>query len=59
MLLFLQVKNNNVKHVIIDFTLNELFYDFKVNNTLKMLFDLLLKNFSCLRLIKRKKQNLL
>ena len=49
------MKNNNVKHVIINFAFNELIYEFKINNTLKMLFNLFLKNFNRLRQIKREK----
>ena len=51
----MQVKNNNVIHVIIDFALNELIYDFKINDKLNMLTNLLSKNFDRLRLVKREK----
>ena len=52
---FLQTKNNNVKHNVIDFAFNELTYEFKINDTFEMLFDLSSKNFNRLRQIKRKK----
>ena len=55
MLSYLQTKNNNVKQFVIDFTLNEITYDFKINDNLKMFFDLSSKNFNRLKLIKREK----
>ena len=51
---FIQVENNNVIHVIIEYTSNELIYEFKINDTLNMLANLLFENYSQLRQIKRK-----
>ena len=51
---YLQVENNNVMHIIIDFASNELIYDFKINDKLSMLTNLSSKNFDRLRLIKKK-----
>ena len=52
-LFFLQTKNNNVVHVIIEYAFNELVYDFKVNDTLDLLADLFSENYSQLRQLKR------
>ena len=52
---YLQIENNNVIYVIIDFVSNELTYDFKINDKFKMLIDLSLKNFNRLRFVKQKK----
>ena len=52
---YFQTKNNNVKQFIIDFAFNEITYDFKVNDNLKMFFDLFSKNFNRLKLIKDEK----
>ena len=52
-LFFFQIESNNVKQFATSFALNELAYDFKVNDTIDMLFDLLSKDYSRLRLIKR------
>lgn len=52
MLLFLQVKSNNVKQFFIKFVSNELAYDFKINDIINMLTNLLSKNYNRLRLIK-------
>ena len=51
---FLQTKNNNVIHVIIDYVFNEFAYDFKINDILKFLTNLLTKNYNQFREIKRK-----
>ena len=51
---YLQNENNNVIYVIIDFVLNELTYEFKINDKLNMLTNLSSKNFDRLRLIKKK-----
>ena len=50
---FLQVENNNVVHVTIEYSSNELIYEFKINDTLNMLTDLSFENYSQLRQIKR------
>ena len=50
---FIQINNNNVVHDIIEYVLNELIYEFKINDTLNMLTDLLFENYSQLRQIKR------
>ena len=55
MLSFMQAKSNNVKQFITRFALNELIYEFKMNNTIDILIDLLSKDYSRLRLIKREK----
>ena len=55
MLSYFQTKNNNVKQFVIDFAFNEITYDFKINDNLKMFFDLSSKNFNRLKLIKREK----
>ena len=52
-LFFLQTKNNNVVHVIIEYAFNEFVYDFKVNDTLNLLVDLFSKNYNQLRQLKR------
>ena len=54
MFFFLQTKNNNVVYVVIKYALNELIYNFKINNTLKFLIDLSTKNYNQFRQIKRK-----
>ena len=51
---FIQVDNNNVVHVIIEYASNELIYEFKINDTLNMLTNLLFENYNQLRQIKRK-----
>ena len=53
MLSFIQIDNNNVVHVIIEYVSNELVYEFKINDTLNMLTDLLFENYNQLRQIKR------
>ena len=50
---FLQAENNNVVHVITEYSSNELIYEFKINDTLNMLTDLSFENYSQLRQIKR------
>ena len=50
---FIQVENNNVIHVIIEYASNELVYEFKINDTLNMLANLSFENYSQLRQIKR------
>ena len=50
---FIQVENNNVVHVIIDYVSNELVYEFKINDTLNMLTKLLFEKYNQLRQIKR------
>ena len=45
--------NNNVVNATIDFALNELLYEFHVNDTLTMLENLSAKNYSRFRQIKR------
>ena len=52
--LFLQTKNNNVIHVIINYVFNEFVYNFKINDILKLLTNLLTKNYNQFREIKRK-----
>ena len=51
---FIQVDNNNVVHVIIEYVSNELIYEFKINDTLNMLTNLSFENYSQLRQVKRK-----
>ena len=51
---FIQIDNNNVVHVIIEYVSNELVYEFKINDTLNMLTNLSFENYSQLRQIKRK-----
>ena len=53
MLSFFQAENNNVVHVTIEYSSNELIYEFKINDTLNMLTDLSFENYSQLRQIKR------
>ena len=50
---FLQAKNNNVIHVIIEYAFNELIYDFKINDTFELLANLSSKNYNQFRQIKR------
>ena len=50
---FFQVENNNVVHVIIEYSSNELIYEFKINDTLNILTDLSFENYNQLRQIKR------
>ena len=54
MLSYLQMKSNNVKQLSTGFALNELAYDFKINDSLGMLADLFSQNYQRLRQIKRK-----
>ena len=49
----MQVENNNVVHVIIEYVSNEFVYEFKINDTLNMLTNLSFENYSQLRQIKR------
>ena len=53
MLSFIQIDNNNVVHVIIEYVSNEFVYEFKINDTLSMLANLSFENYSQLRQIKR------
>ena len=50
---FIQIDNNNVVHVIIEYASNELIYEFKINDTLSMLTNLSSENYNQLRQIKR------
>ena len=50
---FIQIDNNNVVHVTIEYASNELVYEFKINDTLSMLANLSFENYSQLRQIKR------
>ena len=52
-LLYLTISHNNVTNVTIDFALNELIYDFRINDTLNMLKNLFAENYFRLRQIKR------
>ena len=56
MLPFLQASLNNLI-ILINFALNELAYRFRVRNIVRLLINLLLKDFNRLRLIKREKIN--
>ena len=49
---YLQAESNNVKQFTIDYASNELMYDFKINDFVSMLADLLSKNYDKLRQIK-------
>ena len=51
---YLTTTNNNVTNVTIDFASNKLIYKFRINDSLKLLKNLLAKNYSRFRLIKRK-----
>ena len=52
-LFYLTIFYNNVINVTIDFALNELIYDFKINDTLNMLKNLFVENYFRLKQIKR------
>ena len=54
-MLYLQTKNNNIIYVIINYAFNELTYEFKMRDIIKMLANLFSKNFNRLRFIKREK----
>ena len=54
MLSYLQTKNNNIKQVVIEFAFNKLIYNFKINDILKILTNILSKNYNQLRFIKKK-----
>ena len=54
MLLFIQIENNNVVHVITKYVSNEFVYEFKNNKTLNMLTNLSFENYNQLRQIKQK-----
>ena len=51
---YLTTTNNNATSVTIDFVLNELIYEFRVNDSLTLLKNLPTKNYNRLRQIKRK-----
>ena len=51
---YLTIFNNNSINVSIDFALNELSYEFRVNDTLSLFENLFAKNYNRLRQIKRK-----
>ena len=53
-MLYLTTINNNITNVTIDFAFNELIYKFRINDLLKLLKNLLTKNYNRFRLIKRK-----
>ena len=50
---FFQIENNNVVHATIEYSSNELIYEFKINDTLSMLANLFSENYNQLRQIKR------
>ena len=52
-LFYLTISHNNVINATIDFALNELIYDFKINDTLNMLKNLFVENYFRLKQIKR------
>ena len=53
MLSYLQAKSNNVVQISTGYVSNKLAYNFKINNAVRLLADLLAKQYSCLRQIKR------
>ena len=52
-MLYLTAANNNIFNVTINFVLNKIIYEFRINNSLTLLKNLSLKNYNCFRLIKR------
>ena len=55
---YIQVTLNNSLNLIINVSLNKIIYRFKINNALQLLVNLLIKEYSLLRIIRREKTKL-